>query len=230
MPNSWKPRNIWRRFFGRYVLLDPRPMARTAPYTFFLPHPGEVETLRPGDQVKLIFQSLPESTEWDSEKMWVKVTECGTVKLQGMLANRPADMPQLKPGAKVEFEPFHVVDLIRSERDAVSRFDDAHREYWDRCVVDDSILYGGAKVAHVRRETPRHETADAKWVDSGWHIRSTENFRTDDQQGAISESFVALGAVLNKDDSWLQLIDKPIGSSFSRDPSTGEYHECQKAE
>jgi hypothetical protein len=41
--------------------------------------------------------------------------------------------------------------------------------------------------------------------------------------GERGAAYVALGAVLNRDDSWLELIDAPIGSAFMRDFETGAY-------
>ncbi len=36
-------------------------------------------------------------------------------------------------------------------------------------------------------------------------------------------SYVALGAVLNRDDSWLAWIDEPVGTTLMRDFDTGRY-------
>jgi hypothetical protein len=34
---------------------------------------------------------------------------------------------------------------------------------------------------------------------------------------------VALGAVLNRDDSWVHLIDEPVDTAFSRCRETGQF-------
>jgi hypothetical protein len=38
-------------------------------------------------------------------------------------------------------------------------------------------------------------------------------------------SYVALGAVLNRDDSWIGWIDAPIGTALMRDFETNKYVE-----
>lgn len=38
-----------------------------------------------------------------------------------------------------------------------------------------------------------------------------------------SVALVSLGAVLNQDDSWLDLIDAPVGSAFMRDFERDHY-------
>ncbi|MFN7620470.1 MAG: DUF2185 domain-containing protein, partial [bacterium] len=40
--------------------------------------------------------------------------------------------------------------------------------------------------------------------------------------------YVALGAVLNKDDSWIDLLDAPVGSAFLRDFDTNTWVESKE--
>lgn len=100
-----------RRLFGSTMIADPRPLAEAAPYTFFLPSENEVLALRPGDLVKLIFQSDPPSREYAAERMWVRVTRIEGEQLWGRLDNAPLDMPQLRPGREIRFRRGDVIDL-----------------------------------------------------------------------------------------------------------------------
>lgn len=37
---------------------------------------------------------------------------------------------------------------------------------------------------------------------------------------------VSLGAVLNEDDSFVELLESPVGSAFIRDPESGRFVQC----
>ena len=65
-----------------------------------------------------------------------------------------------------------------------------------------------------------------KYLDSGWRIRGRESGA--DEMDERKPAYVALGAVLNKDDSWLDLIDSPIGSAFMRDFETNHYESVDR--
>ena len=43
----------------------------------------------------------------------------------------------------------------------------------------------------------------------------------------MSAKYYPLYLALNKDDSWLHLIDKPVGSAFKRDLKTGLFVEVK---
>lgn len=216
-------RRQFQRWFGRYEIRDPRPIAADAPYTFELPSENELLAVAPGDLVKLLFRSIP-AGEWESERMWVIVTGTDGVHMTGTLDNEPADMPQLKAGDRISFDRTHIVDISWNEDRATpppSAPDG--RDYWDRCFVDNAILDGQRQVEFLYREEPDPPREGDKFPDSGWRIESDPPDAFDVDSDNPPFSYVALGAVLNRDDSWLHLIDEPVGSAFERDPGTGQF-------
>ncbi|MFT4074845.1 MAG: DUF2185 domain-containing protein [Asticcacaulis sp.] len=220
---KWLPKpiyNLWRRYFGTYTLDDPRPIAKEAPYTFFIPASFELQQIQAGDLVKLMFRSHPRGKEWDMERMWVEVTAVTSSTLQGRLANTPFDMPQIKEGDSVHFERSHVISW-RTERD-VERSPE-YREYWDRCMVDTCVTKESVPVYYIYREEPDMAQDGDKYPDSGWRIRGDYRNVSDEELEARKQQYIALGKVLNADDSWIHLIDSPIGSAFMKNFETGVY-------
>ena len=219
-----KFRDRLRRWFGRYEIEDPRPIAAAAPYTFHLPSENELLAVSPGDLVKLIFRSIPDSSEWGAERMWVIVTAAKGASLTGTLDNQPRDMPQLKVGDRVTFTRGQIIDIDWGEgRPATPPTAPARREYWDRCFVDDQILGGRLKVEYLYREEPDPPRDGDKFPDSGWRFRCDTRGLTDEEYDNPSFSYVAIGKVLNADDSWLHLIAAPVGSAYLRAWQTGAF-------
>ena len=212
-----------RRWFGRHILVDPRPIADDAPYTFLLPSENERLALGKGDLAKLIFVSDPPSDAWEAERMWVEIVALRRGKLIGVLLDEPYDMPHLRPGTRIAFDRDDVIDLEWAEDRAVPPpRAPAHRRYWDRCLVDACVLTGDARVQYLYREDP-DAAVEGDTVDSGWRIRGDYRDCDDDAVETREVCFVAIGAVLNHDDSWLPLIDAPVGSAFLRDWDTGRF-------
>lgn len=219
--------NFWRKWFGRFEIDDPRPIAESAPYTYFLPSENELLAIVPGDSVKIIIRSIPHSKEWGAERMWVIVTDADGDNLQGKLDSLPSDIPQLRPGSPLTFRRSDVIDIDWSvDRITAPPPSPATREYWERCFADNCVLSGDSPVDYIYREEPDMAGPDDKYPDSGWRIRGTEEGIAADEAADETPCYIALGKVLNSDDSWLHLIDQPIGARFIRDPDSGKFVEC----
>ena len=207
-----------------FTLDDPRESAREAPYTFILPSADRLQAIRAGDQVKVVFRPAASGTKWDAERMWVTVTAIGDDVLRGVLANQPDDIPGLSLGANVIFERWHVIDVDFQDPADDERYPHSdRREYWERCLVDSAVLQGELKVDYLYREEPDLAGPDDKYPDSGWRIRGDMRDTSDEEVDAREAKYIAIGAVLNKDDSWLHLIDEPVGAAFRRNLDSGEY-------
>jgi len=215
---------LWRRAFGRYELDDPRPVVAENPYTFFVPGLEEIAALEPGDDVKLIFRSIPRAPRWGAERMWVRILAMAPEGLTGELLNEPSDMPQLHAGAQVDFQPWHIVGVDWKDEAKAQRFADLESRFFGRCMVDEDVVEGRARVGYLYRETPDLGQQGDQYPDTGWRIRG-ELFagETEAAYARREPCCVALGVVLNRDDSILALLDEPVGARFTRDPATGAF-------
>ena len=206
-----------------YTLTDPRPLKASAPYTFFLPGKDELEAVKSSDLVKLMFDYPHQTEKWAAERMWVMVRHVEGEYLQGELANEPNEPTSpLTLGEAIDFQRHHIL-AIQWEHPETAPLSPEYREYWERCLVDDCVLEGLEPVEYIYREKPEMAQEGDRYPDSGWRIRGRQADATDDDIEARKLSYVALGAVLNQDDSWLAWIDEPVGTALMRDFDTGRY-------
>ncbi len=184
-------------------------------YTFYKPSPSVLQKLKVGGAVKLIFLFESDDPEAPgAERMWVLIDEIadkGTFK--GCLNNHPKHITDLALGDSVEFTSQHI---IATEHDDV---DNLVERYIKRCYVTNLVLREGRPAGYLYREDPDHED------DSGWRI--TANDESDEYMDDSKNcAYVSLGAVLNKDDSFVEVLESPIGSAFIRDLASGRFVPC----
>lgn len=192
-----------------------------APYTFFLPHPDQIASLRVGDMVKLLFEYDGEVEEYGGERMWVSVDLIDNSGFEGRLLSDPCET-HIAKGDHVTFRREDILDFVFGDERPGPTVPD-HREYWERCLVDECVLCDDVPVEYIYREEPDMGGPEDKYPDSGWRVRGRQGSSTDEDMEAREPTYVALGAVLNHDDSWLHLIDAPTGSAFMRDFATNTY-------
>ena len=193
-----------------WQLIDPRPIRSENPYTFFVPSAAEKAAIVPGDLVKLMFRSL--ATPEGTERMWVTVIGRDHRGIHGDLDNQPLDIPGLSAGDRIRFQEHHVVGVWAPKVDDVTHED----RMFARCHVDPRVLSGAVPIGRIERRRTLLSWLRARkdgWPDTGWYIYANDGVvpRRRDMR------YVALGLVLNSDDSMLPHIADPVGTRLFRD-------------
>lgn len=190
-------------------LTDPRPIQAEVPYTFFVPSDVEKAALCVGDIVKLEFEEY--DAEGSSfERMWV-VLEAQTITgWIGRLDNEPDGFDGLLVlGYSIPFENDHIYSVWQLKIDQTN--DEVRMRA--RCYVDPSVVDGSGKIGRIERRSPRNWLRPfARYPFTGWYIYTD----TEAKLPRAQMMYVAIGVVLNKDDSILPYLGNPIGTRLVR--------------
>lgn len=209
------------------TLQDPNPVAAEAPYTFFLPPAEHLAQLREGDLIKAIFSDRDGGH--GAERMWVTIERVAQDYFVGTLSNQPDDMQNLEEGDPVSIPNSHIIAALTGDNRPLPKVD-RPREYWERCMVDQCVLDGRSLVDYLYREVPDLTREGDEEPDSGWRLRGTDEAIADDEVRSQSPQYVALGAVLNRDDRWLHLIDEAPGVAFQWNEEARDFDRFDRPE
>ncbi|MEP3636221.1 MAG: DUF2185 domain-containing protein [Paracoccaceae bacterium] len=196
--------------FG-WRLLDPRPIHRENPYTFFLPSEAEKSAVEEGDIVKLAFESL-DPDNGAIERMWVIYRGQDGDGWYGDLDNEPYDIEGLHLGDRIYFQSHHIYSVWDLKIDTA----DDEKQYFSRCHVDQRIIDGEADVVTLERRKPKRlpwwKRRREKYPDSGWFI-----FASAEEHAQAKFQYVAVAVVLNQDDGFIDLLEAPVGSRIVKE-------------
>jgi hypothetical protein len=196
---------------GSWKLTDSKKLAKENKYTFYKPSIGILKNLKVGNIVKLTFEFESSNSEHPgAERMWVEITEIKNDKFKGKLDNHPFYLHELYAGDEIRFEYKHIIDhdLGLSEPNLVDK-------YYDRCFATNKVLYDNAPINYIYREEPMEKDEERDYIDTGWRILSGDE--SDEYMEDLENiSLVSLGSVLKRDDSFIDLLDSEIGTSFER--------------
>ncbi|WP_295636441.1 DUF2185 domain-containing protein [Novosphingobium sp.] len=204
-----------------FHLRDADEAAAESPYTFFIPLREERVQVDVGDLVKLGFEYEWQTEEYGGERMWVRVTSRTGLSFAGILDNEPFEKG-LVLGLPVKFGIEKILSILWANPNAHPLVEE-EKGYWERCMVDSCVIDDGVPVQYLYREEPEPLEEGETYPDSGWRIRGQFDHASAPQLDDRKISYLALGAVLNRDDSFLALLDAEVGSAFERNFQTGEY-------
>jgi len=196
---------------GSWKLTDSEKLAKENKYTFYKPSKEILKNLKVGNIVKLTFEFESSNLEHPgAERMWVEITEINEGKFKGTLDNHPFYLHELYADDEINFEYKHIIDhdLGLSEPNLVDK-------YYDRCFATNKVLYDNAPINYIYREEPMEKDDERDYIDTGWRILSGDE--SDEYMEDIENiSLVSIGSVLKRDDSFIDLLDSEIGTSFER--------------
>lgn len=199
-----------------WSLEDVTQIAEDAPYTFYLPSRTVVDQLAVGNAVKLMFNCAVENDKgWGAERMWVEITGCEGDRFTGVLDNEPYYIPDLKPGDPVTFDACHIM-----QTDLTDPVPSLSGQFQQRCIVTRLVMDDGHPVRVMYRDTREEMPDDPEF--SGWNLFSglEDESYCDDPDNLL---YVSLGAVLNRGDHFLYLLDREPGASFVWDDELDQF-------
>ena len=208
---------------AKFIGLEDASMIQLeAEYTFYRPSRTVMQQLKVGNLVKLIFNLKPEATELrqdrmpSAERMWVIITERKGDNFKGTLDNDPYFIKNLKHKDIIEFETKHIIqtDIEETENDIVEK-------YARFCIVSNMILKERKPIGYFCRDE-EESTMENGRKDSGWVFMSGEE-SDEYANNPDNLTFTTLGIVLNINDSFIDLLDEPVGSAFTWDEILKKY-------
>lgn len=196
---------------GSWQLSNAEELAKEFKYTFYKPSRKITNQLEIGNIAKVTFEFNSNNEDHPSaERMWIQITEVKEDGFVGLLDNSPFYIHDLYAGDLVEFEHKHIIDhdLDVTEPNLVDK-------YINRCFATSKVLYDNHKVHYLYREEPMEKDPERDYEDTGWRIMAGDE--TDEyMDNSENIHLVSLGAVLTRDDSYIELLDAPIGSAFEK--------------
>lgn len=196
---------------GSWKLSNAEVIAKEYKYTFYKPSRSITDQLKVGNIAKAIFEFSSNNEDHPSaEGMWIQITEVKEDGFIGRLDNDPFYIHDLYAGDIIEFEHKHIVDqdLDITEPNMVEK-------YINRCFVTSRVLYENHKVHYLYREEPMEKDPERGYEDTGWRIMAGDE-SDDYMDNSENIHLVSIGAVLTRDDSFIDILDAPIGSAFEK--------------
>ena len=201
-----------------FKIVDPRPLAKQCPYLAGLPNEECLNIISKSDTVKVRFRWLERprgrGEHYLGEDVSIDVLSVTPNYFEGRMTV-PSDWPQPSSDVVIRFGKWAVTGVSFADPKYQPLAELPQEKYATRCLMDNSLV-GGRKVQHIFRDEPKIWRNDKISADSGWRVSTGSTFL---DTGDVD--YRPLYNVLYLDNSWLHLIDQPVGSAFKRDEKTG---------
>ena len=201
-----------------FNILDPRPLAKQCPYLAGLPKVECLNMISKSDTVTVRFRWLERPRRpyehYHSEHVSLEVLSVTPNYFEGRMTV-PSDWPQPSSDVVIKFAKWAVTGVSFADPKYQPLAELPQEKYATGCLMDNYLVVA-RKVQHIFRDEPKIWRNDKISADSGWRVSTGSTFL---DTGDVD--YRPLYSALTCDNSWLHLIDQPVGSAFKRDEKTG---------
>jgi hypothetical protein len=220
-------------------ILDPRPLAAVMPYHFPLPSGECLAAIGNGDVVEVMAPDLKEAApDLNEARARIHVESADAESIRGTVIWNSviAAMDGFPDPGIIQVPKTHITEVDFATPNKHARSARVRpRRYLEFCVIDDDLMCRkDQKTLYLYRDRPFKAHKKSDYPDSGWRILSV-NENVDITSASIKEilakhniRYTQLRDALLWGDSWIHLIDQPIGSAFLRTTATGLFSKVDK--
>jgi hypothetical protein len=176
-----------------WMIQDTKQLAENGLSGFEFPSHEDIESLSPGDLVRLSFKSTAPGMPCD-ELLWIDIESISEGKFKGFLSDISHYFEEIEVDDVIEFEETNIINFS-FYNDGTGTSD----PYFKGCFVSRSILEDGEKARFIYWIPPEEES------ESGWHVLAEDGSGgyMDDPDNIF---YVPLGEVVYYDNSFKQLL------------------------
>jgi hypothetical protein len=212
-------------------IYDPRPTCAVAPYYYPLPSAECLAAIGNGDEVEV------KAADFEGETTRIRVVSADAESIQGTVKHTSliAAMDGFPDPGIIQVPKTHIVEVHFATPNKHARKARIRpRRCLELCVADETLMWRDNPILYVYRDRPFQVRKGTTYPDSGWRILCI------DEEMNISAAslrhivgyhllrYADIGNALVWDDSWIHLIDQPIGSAFVSNPATGFFSKAVK--
>jgi hypothetical protein len=219
------PASMYRKLIK---IEDPRPWAGKLPYSRALPGEECLNAIGKGDSVA-VDVSLPKGLRplmEVNEDVPFEVLSVSSEFIEGRM-QVPAERPTSDSDIVVRIPKWAIKDVSFADPKREHLAESPYDRYPGWCLLDMCGMPLGVAgtytvdACYIYREEPKILPGNETRIDRGWRI--SHHPRPMEKEDIYQEKvlYVPTCFALDMDDSWLPLIDSPIGSAFKKNPRTG---------
>lgn len=187
---------------------------KESPYTFYKPSKEVIDSLEVEDLVKLIFFVESDEDGYSGERMWVEIIERNSNHFVGKLENEPYRLKDLNSGQLIHFRTEHICETEYEDEESIQL-----DYYLDTLITVNIDVFDKNEFNFLLRDQSNDDN------DSGWVVLSGYE---EDEFSNNPDNFqiVALGVILNIDDSILSFINEPPLCAYERNKN-GQFEKIE---